>query len=188
MDIESTAIPGVCVIRARKFGDARGFVSETFKQQALEQHGIVETWIQDNHTFSAYRGVIRGLHFQAHPAAQAKLVRVTHGAIFDVALDIRVGSMTYGQHVAVELSAGAWNQIYVPVGFAHGFCTLTEEAEVLYKVSAPYAPQTEGGVLWNDPALNIDWPVDGANAVVIARDAAWPRLSELQSPFVAPVA
>lgn len=187
MDIESTAIPGVNVIRARKFGDARGFFSETFKQHALEEHGIAERWIQDNHSFSTARGVIRGLHFQAAPAAQAKLVRVTRGAVFDVAVDIRVGSPTHGRHVAVELSAEAWNQLYVPVGFAHGFCTLTDEAEVLYKVTAPYAPETEGGVLWNDPALGIDWPVDAASATVIARDAAWPSLADLQSPFVAPV-
>jgi dTDP-4-dehydrorhamnose 3,5-epimerase len=185
MDIESTAIPGVRIIRARKSGDARGFFSETFKQHVLELHGIAESWIQDNHSFSTARGVIRGLHFQAAPAAQAKLVRVTRGAVFDVAVDIRVGSPTYGRHVAVELSAETWNQLYVPVGFAHGFCTLTDETEVLYKVTAPYAPETEGGVLWNDPALGIDWPVDTANATVIARDTGWPRLAELQSPFVA---
>jgi dTDP-4-dehydrorhamnose 3,5-epimerase len=181
MRIERTALDGVLLVHPKKHGDARGFVSETFKISALRDAGIADEWVQDNHSFSAQAGTIRGLHFQAPPMAQAKLVRVLLGAILDVALDIRRASVTYGQHIAVELSAENFAQLYIPAGFAHGFCTLTDNTEVLYKVSAEHAPAEEGGVLWNDPDLAIAWPV--REAVTSPRDAQWPGLKDLVSPF-----
>jgi dTDP-4-dehydrorhamnose 3,5-epimerase len=183
MEIEQTAISGVLIIRPTKHGDHRGFFSETFKQSALREAGIKLDWVQDNHSFSATRGVVRGLHYQRSPNAQAKLLRVTRGAILDVAVDLRTSSPTYGRHVAVELSAENWAQLYVPVGFAHGFCTLTENVEVLYKVTAPYSPADEGGVLWCDPDLEIPWPISPEEATLSARDLQWPRLRDLVSPF-----
>ncbi len=183
MEIEQTAISGVLIIRPTKHGDHRGFFSETFKQSALREAGVEHDWVQDNHSFSATRGVVRGLHYQVTPNAQAKLLRVTRGAILDVAVDLRTSSPTYGRHVAVELSAENWAQLYVPIGFAHGFCTLTENVEVLYKVSAPYSPADEGGVLWCDPDLDIPWPISPEEATLSARDLQWPRLRDLVSPF-----
>jgi dTDP-4-dehydrorhamnose 3,5-epimerase len=183
MQIERAAIPDVLIIRPKKHGDHRGFFSETFRASALREAGVDLDWVQDNHSFSAARGVVRGLHFQRHPKAQAKLLRVIRGAVFDVAVDIRKGSPTYGRHVAVELSAENWAQIYVPVGFAHGFCTLTENAEVLYKVSAEYGPAEEGGVLWNDPDLGIAWPIGAEQATLSPRDLEWPRFKDFDSPF-----
>ncbi len=183
MQIEQTAISGVLVIRPTKHGDHRGFFSETFKQSALREAGVEHDWVQDNHSFSATRGVVRGLHYQVTPNAQAKLLRVTRGAILDVAMDLRTSSPTYGRHVAVELSTDNWAQLYVPVGFAHGFCTLTENVEVLYKVSAPYSPADEGGVLWCDPDLDIPWPISPEEATLSQRDQQWPRLMDLVSPF-----
>ena len=181
MRIERTALDGVLLLHPKTHGDARGFVSETFKVSALRDAGIADEWVQDNHSFSAQAGTIRGLHFQAPPMAQAKLVRVLRGAILDVALDIRRASATYGQHIAVELSAENFAQLYIPAGFAHGFCTLTDDTEILYKVSAEYAPAQEGGVLWNDPDLAIAWPL--REAVTSPRDAQWPVLKDLVSPF-----
>lgn len=181
MRIEPTALDGVLLLHPKKHGDARGFVSETFKASLLREAGIADEWGQDNHSFSAQAGTIRGLHFQAPPMAQAKLVRVLCGAILDVALDIRRASPTYGKHVAVELSADNFGQLYIPSGFAHGFCTLTDNAEVLYKVSAEYAPAQEGGVLWSDPDLAIAWPV--REAAISPRDAQWPRFKDFVSPF-----
>lgn len=183
MQIERTAIPDVLLIRPTKHGDHRGFFSETFKASALNEAGVDVDWVQDNHSYSASRGVVRGLHFQCAPKAQAKLLRVTRGAVFDVAVDIRKGSPTYGRHVAVELSAENWMQIYVPIGFAHGFCTLTDDTEVLYKVSAEYGPAEEGGVLWNDPDLGIAWPISPDEAILSPRDREWPRFADFQSPF-----
>lgn len=183
MQIERAAIPDVLIIRPKKHGDHRGFFSETFRASALREAGVDLDWVQDNHSFSAARGVVRGLHFQRHPKAQAKLLRVIRGAVFDVAVDIRRGSPTYGRHVAVELSAENWTQIYVPVGFAHGFCTLTENAEVLYKVSAEYGPAEEGGVLWSDPDLGIAWPIAAEEATLSPRDRDWPRFKDFESPF-----
>lgn len=183
MDIERASIPDVLLIRPKKFGDDRGFFSETFRTSTLREAGVDLDWVQENHSFSAARGVVRGLHFQAPPAAQAKLLRVTRGAILDVAVDIRRGSPTYGEHVAAELSADNWTQIFVPAGFAHGFCTLTQDTEVLYKVSAYYSAATEGGVLWRDPALGIEWPIAPEGATLSDRDRLWPNLKDLQSPF-----
>lgn len=183
MLVETTTIPGVLIVTPKKFGDERGFFSETFRASALAAHGVAHSWAQDNHSMSGKRGVIRGLHFQSPPRAQAKLLRVVRGAILDVVVDIRKGSATYGKHVAVELSEENWTQLYAPVGMAHGFCTLTDRAEVLYKTSDEYAPETEGGLLWSDPALGIDWPVSANEATVNSRDASWPELRGLSSPF-----
>jgi dTDP-4-dehydrorhamnose 3,5-epimerase len=188
MDVLPTAIDGVLLLRPKKFGDERGFFSETFRRDILHAQGVADDWVQDNHSHSAAKGVVRGLHFQAPPAAQAKLVRVVRGAIFDVAVDIREGSPTWGRHVGVELSAANWLQLYVPTGFAHGFCTLQADTEVLYKVSAPYRPELEGGLLWCDPALQINWPIAPEDARLNDRDRAWPALSALRSPFRLPSA
>jgi dTDP-4-dehydrorhamnose 3,5-epimerase len=183
MEIQRTDIPDVLTVRPKKFGDHRGFFSEVFKNDVLKAQGIDEPWSQDNHSFSAARGVLRGLHFQKAPFAQTKLIRVTRGAILDVAVDIRKASPTYGKHVAVELSAENWMQLLIPVGFAHGFCTLTENVEVIYKVTAPYAPDCEGGVMWNDPELGIEWPVSASEVVLAERDKTWPPLASFDSPF-----
>ncbi|MBT9445629.1 MAG: dTDP-4-dehydrorhamnose 3,5-epimerase [Hyphomonadaceae bacterium] len=183
MRVIETAIPGVLVVEPKKHGDERGFFSETFKASALAAHGVTHGWRQDNHSFSGRKGVVRGLHFQAPPQAQAKLLRVTRGAILDVAVDIRCGSPTFGRHVAVELSAANWRQLYVPVGMAHGFCTLEVDTEVLYKTSEEYAPETERGLHWLDPALAIAWPISAAEATVNVRDQAWPNLTNTSSPF-----
>lgn len=184
MEITRAAIPDVLIVKPKKFGDERGFFSETFKASALEAFGVRHAWVQDNHSFSAAPGVVRGLHFQTGDDAQAKLIRVTRGALLDVAVDIRKGSPTYGRHVAVELSAENWTQLFIPIGFAHGFVTLTPDTEALYKVTTGYAPQAEGGVLWNDPDLGIAWPIPEREATINARDAGWPRLKDFDSPFV----
>ncbi len=180
--IEQTDLDGVLLITPDKFGDERGFFSETYKASALAEHGVEIAFCQDNHSFSATPGTVRGLHFQKAPTAQTKLVRVTRGRVLDVAVDIRRSSPTYGRHVAAELSAENWTQILVPAGLAHGFCTLEPDTEVLYKVDAPYSPADEGGLLWNDPALGIAWP-DFAGAVLSGRDGQWPGIGNLESPF-----
>ncbi|OJU13194.1 MAG: dTDP-4-dehydrorhamnose 3,5-epimerase [Caulobacterales bacterium 68-7] len=182
MRITPLAIPDLLLIEPRKHGDERGFFSETFSAAALAEAGFTRAFVQDNHSRSPKRGTVRGLHFQAPPHAQDKLLRVAAGAILDVAVDIRVGSPTYGQAVAVELSAANWRQLLVPKGFAHGFVTLTDDCDVLYKVTDYYAPASEGGLLWNDPALGIDWPAD-LQPLINDRDAAWPALAEFDSPF-----
>ena len=153
---------------------------ETYQADRFRELGVAADFVQDNEAGSARAGTIRGLHFQKPPHAQAKLVRVLRGAIFDVAVDIRAGSPTFGQHVGAELSADNWRQLLVPAGFAHGFVTLTDNCAVLYKVTADYAPQSEGGLAWNDPALGIDWPLPASEIVTNARDGAWPTLAELE--------
>lgn len=176
------AVPDVLLIEPVKHGDERGFFSETFSAKVLEAAGFTGVFVQDNHSRSPKRGTVRGLHFQAPPFAQDKLLRVTRGAILDVAVDIRKGSPTYGKAVVEELSADNWAQLLVPKGFAHGFITLTDDCDVLYKVTDYYAPQSEAGLLWNDPALGIDWPAH-IEPFINARDAAWPSLADLKSPF-----
>jgi dTDP-4-dehydrorhamnose 3,5-epimerase len=183
MNVSPAAIPEVLVVSPRKHGDHRGFFSETFRADWFKPFGIDLAWVQDNHSMSVTKGVLRGLHFQSAPMAQAKLIRVVRGAILDVAVDIRCGSPTYGQHVAVELSADNWKQLFVPVGFAHGFCTLADNTEVVYKVSAPYSPEHEGGLRWNDPALGVAWPVSPSDATLTERDGRWPGLADFVSPF-----
>jgi dTDP-4-dehydrorhamnose 3,5-epimerase len=179
MQIDPQAIPDVLLITLQRFGDVRGFFSETFRKSALAEAGFEREFVQDNHVASPRRGTTRGLHFQIAPHAQDKLLRVVRGAILDVAVDLRPGSPTFGRHVAAELSADNWRQLLVPRGFAHGYQTLTDDSEVLYKVTAYYAPQAERGLLWSDPALGIDWPIAPGQAKVNARDDALPTLAQL---------
>lgn len=186
MDVEvrALAIPEVKLITPRIHRDNRGFFSEAYNARAFaEQAGVTAQFVQDNHSLSADRGVVRGLHFQMAPAAQGKLVRVTRGAVLDVAVDIRAGSPTFGKHVTAVLSAANWSQMWVPVGFAHGFCTLEPDTEVLYKTTAYYAPEHDRGLLWNDPAIGIAWPVQEAEATLSPRDTRHPKLAELPECF-----
>jgi dTDP-4-dehydrorhamnose 3,5-epimerase len=183
MQVQPLAIPDVKLITPVRHGDARGFFSEVYNARSFAAAGIDTVFMQDNHSRSAAAGTIRGLHFQTRPHAQAKLVRVTRGAIFDVAVDVRRGSPTFGQHVAAELSAENWCQLLVPAGFAHGFCTLTADTEVLYKVDALYAPAHDKGILWSDPALGIAWPAVAATPTLSAKDQGLPRLSDAGELF-----
>lgn len=183
MNIISLAIPEVKLITPKKHEDARGFFSETWNRQVLSEHGIDIDFIQDNHSLSVPKGTVRGLHFQAPPFGQIKLVRATRGSILDVAVDIRLGSPTFGQAVTTELTANNMQQLLVPVGFAHGFCTLENNTEVQYKVNAYYSAECDGGISWNDPALGIDWPVDDATVLLSEKDAALPKLQDLINPF-----
>lgn len=183
MRIESLAIPDVKLITPKRFRDARGFFSETYNARDLNRHGITATFVQDNHSLSIDAGVIRGLHFQVPPSAQGKLVRVTRGAVFDVALDIRVGSPTYGQFVSAVLSGDNWQQMWIPAGFAHGFCTLEPETEFLYKVTDFYSPDYERGVRWDDPDIGIPWPIDHERAILSDKDRALPCLKDLPACF-----
>ncbi|MCP3475561.1 dTDP-4-dehydrorhamnose 3,5-epimerase [Bradyrhizobium sp. CCGUVB1N3] len=179
VEIQSLAIAEVKLIRSPKFGDHRGFFSETWNKRALREGGLDLDFVQDNHSFSAATGTVRGLHFQIPPRAQAKLVRVVRGAIFDVAVDIRDNSPTYGQHVNAMISAETGSQLLVPAGFAHGFMTLEENTEVLYKVTDYYAPDCDRGILWSDPDLGIEWPLRRARAVLSDKDSRYPRLRDL---------
>jgi dTDP-4-dehydrorhamnose 3,5-epimerase len=179
MQVNDLGLGGVVELIPKKFGDARGFFSETYQRQRFHDAGIMQDWMQDNQSYSADKGVLRGLHFQIAPFAQDKLIRVLKGSIFDVAVDIRNGSSTYGKWVSCELSAGKFNQLLIPQGFAHGFVTLEPDVEVLYKVSAPYSPECDRGVRWNDPAIGIDWPLDGMQPVLSGKDAAAPYLAEI---------
>jgi dTDP-4-dehydrorhamnose 3,5-epimerase len=181
--VKGFSIAGLKLITPNKFDDNRGFFSETYNAQILAELGIHENFVQDNHSLSMEKGTVRGLHFQHPPHAQAKLLRVSRGSILDVAVDIRRGSPTYGQHVALELSAENWQQLYVPAGFAHGFCTTAPDTELQYKVSDYYAPKHDAGILWNDPALGIAWP-DFAGAQLSPKDILLPRFSDLVTPFV----
>jgi dTDP-4-dehydrorhamnose 3,5-epimerase len=183
MRIEPTALPGVLQVLPVRHGDHRGFFSEVFHAGRFAEAGLTGPWVQDNHSLTAQVGTVRGLHFQTPPHAQGKLVRVIRGAILDVAVDLRHGSPTFGRHVAVELSVEKWNQLWVPPGFAHGFCSLVPEVEVLYKVTAHYAPAHDAGVRWDDPDLAIPWPVAPGSAVLSAKDAALPRLRDLPPTF-----
>ncbi len=184
LKIVPTAIPDVMLITPIKYGDQRGFFSETYNQRAFAEAGIDLVFVQDNHTFSGVKGTVRGLHFQTPPYAQDKLVRVVRGAIFDVALDLRKDSPSFGRHVTVIVSAEEWNQVLVPVGFAHGFCTLEPNTEVIYKVTNYYARAHDKGCLWNDPELGIDWPVSEGEAHLSEKDSRLPRLAELPDYFV----
>ncbi len=181
MEITPCAIPEILLVKTRWFTEARGSFSETYNRRNWQQAGLTPDFCQDNHAVSIEAGTVRGLHFQRPPSAQAKLIRVLKGAILDVAVDIRVGSPFYGKAVAVELSAENRLQMFVPRGFAHGYCTLTPYTEVAYKVDAFYDPASEGGILWNDPALDIPWPACAHH--VIPRDLAWPQLADLQPCF-----
>ena len=181
LKVTPTAIPGVLILEPRVFGDSRGFFLESFNQEAFnEATGLDVRFVQDNHSFSARRGVLRGLHFQLHPAAQNKLVRVSRGSAFDVAVDLRPGSATFGKWAGVTLSAERWNQLFVPHGFAHGFVALEDDTAVLYKVSARYAPDLERTVRFDDPQIAIDWPVDASGIIVSEKDRSAPLLAAVE--------
>ncbi|WEX75761.1 dTDP-4-dehydrorhamnose 3,5-epimerase [Sinorhizobium numidicum] len=183
MQFEPTEIPTVFLVHTRKFCDARGFFIESFRQSLFDEAIGHYSFVQDNHSLSKDVGVVRGLHFQLAPAAQGKLVRCIAGAILDVAVDIRRGSPTFGTQVARELSAANGSQLWVPPGFAHGFCTLEPNTEVVYKVTNYYSSAHDRGLLWNDPALNIAWPVSASAAILSEKDKMHPRLSELEDAF-----
>lgn len=178
MLVEDTAIPDVKIITPKKFGDRRGFFSETYNRRAAAEAGIHLEFVQDNHSLSADVGTIRGLHFQSAPFAQDKLVRAPRGRILDVAVDLRRSSPTFGRHVAVELSAENWRQLLVPIGFAHGFCTLEPDTEVFYKVTNYYSPAHDHGLAFDDPALGIAWPIDATKAILSDKDRRLPRLAD----------
>jgi dTDP-4-dehydrorhamnose 3,5-epimerase len=183
MHIESLPIPDVKLITPRRFSDARGFFSETFNERTWREAGFDAHFVQDNHAYSVEKGVVRGLHFQLPPADQGKLVRVARGAILDVAVDIRRASPTFGQHVKAVISAENWAQIWVPPGFAHGYVTLQEHTEVIYKVTNLYAPALDRGIRWNDPALAIDWGVDERAAILSDKDVRQPLLADASDLF-----
>ncbi len=173
----------VIELRPKKIGDERGYFSEVYNKPELADAGFKFDFIQDNHSLSRPRGTVRGLHFQVPPFAQTKLVRVVKGAIFDVVVDIRTGSPTYGRHANIVISAETWNQVLIPVGFAHGICTIEPDTEVIYKVDAAYSPQHDRGLLWNDPVLGIQWPVEPDNAVLSDKDRNHPTLAALPAGF-----
>ena len=184
MEFVPTALPDVKIVVPKKFGDHRGFFSEVFRKDAFAAAGIDCEFVQDNHSLSAAPGVVRGLHWQVGAAAQHKLVRVLRGAILDVAVDIRRESPTFGRHVAVELSDENWKQLFVPIGFAHGFVTKTPDAEVVYKVSTYYSPPDERGVRWNDPALGVNWGVRENDATLSDRDRKHPLLADVPKDWL----
>jgi dTDP-4-dehydrorhamnose 3,5-epimerase len=181
--ITPTPIDAVRIVQPRRIGDARGWFEETWRADAFAAAGIDVTFVQDNQSFSAKAGTVRGLHFQLPPFAQAKLVRVVSGAILDVAVDLRRGSPTFGRHVAVRLDSENGTQLFIPVGFAHGFCTLVENTAVSYKVSGVYSREHDRGMRWNDPALGIDWPVSEDEAQLSDKDRIAPLLAELGDRF-----
>jgi dTDP-4-dehydrorhamnose 3,5-epimerase len=183
LQVVETSIPGILLLLPRRLVDGRGFLAETYNRRRFAEAGVELDWVQENQAASAARGTVRGLHFQAPPAAQAKLVRVLRGAVLDVAVDIRRGSPTFGRHVAVELSAANFRQLLIPVGFAHGYCTLEPDTEVLYKVDGYYSPEHERGIRWDDPALGIDWPVTPDQAVLSEKDRSLPRLGDVDIDF-----
>ncbi|BBD40175.1 dTDP-4-dehydrorhamnose 3,5-epimerase [Aminobacter sp. NyZ550] len=186
VEVSKLGLDGVCEIRVPRFDDARGFFSETWNAGKLAQAGIAVDFVQDNHSLSRERGVLRGLHFQKPPFAQDKLVRVLRGSIYDVAIDIRVGSPTFGKWVGLTVSAKEWNQILVPKGFAHGFVTLEPDTEVAYKVSAPYSQPHDRSIRFDDPDIAIDWPVAAQELILSDKDAAAPLLTDVETGFVYP--
>jgi dTDP-4-dehydrorhamnose 3,5-epimerase len=183
MHIERLEIPDVWRVTPKKHGDARGFFSETFRSDVFAGRGFTVPFVQDNHVRSTQKGVLRGLHFQTPPHAQGKLVRCTRGSILDVAVDIRIGSPSYGRHVAAVLSADNWNQLWVPPGFAHGYLTLEDDCEVVYKVTDYYAPECDRGLAWDDPALGIEWGISVADVVLSDKDREQPKLAEMPPAF-----
>lgn len=178
------AIPDVVLVQPVRHGDARGYFCETYKKPQFDAFGLDLAFVQDNESLSREVGVVRGLHFQTPPMAQAKLVRAVRGAIFDVAVDIRRGSPSFGKWVAATLTAEKGEQLFIPHGFAHGFCTLEPDTLIAYKVDAPYARENDAGIAWDDPALAIDWPVGPGGAVLSDKDRVQPRLRDISSPFV----
>lgn len=183
MDVIDTEIPAVKRVVPKRFGDARGWFSETFRADVLARAGVTSPFVQDNQSFSGPKGTIRGLHFQIAPCPQAKLIRVLQGAILDVAVDLRSDSPTYGRHVAVRLDAEGGEQLYIPHGFAHGFCTLTPDVMIAYKCDAYYSPAHDRALLWNDPTVGIEWPVGEAEVVLSDKDRRAPTLAALGPVF-----
>ena len=183
MKIESTAIKGVLVVTPKRFEDDRGWFVETYTRKALAERGFDKEFVQDNHSLSKSAGTVRGLHFQAEPFAQDKMVRCVRGSAVDIVVDIRHGSPTFGKHVAVEMSADNGVQVLLPVGMAHGFCTTMPNTEITYKVTNYYSKDHDGGIFWNDPALGIEWPVEGSRAEVSEKDAKAPRLADTPPLF-----
>ena len=179
MNIIETEIPGPLIIEPRVFGDERGFFMETWNSARFAEAGLDMNWVQDNHSHSQ-KGVLRGLHFQ-NPGAQGKLVRVTRGAVFDVAVDLRRGSEHFGKWVGVELSGENKRMFWVPEGFAHGFLTLSDNTDFMYKCTAPYAPQSEHTLAWDDPAVGIDWPVDDLDPIISEKDAEGQALADVMA-------
>lgn len=184
MDITETKLPGVKIITPKRIGDSRGWFCETFNQRLFGEAGITCAFVQDNQSFSAARGTLRGLHYQKPPFAQDKLIRVLKGAILDVAVDIRKNSPTYGQHVTARLSAAEGNQFFVPAGFAHGILTLEPDTELFYKVSNFYSAANDCGIRWNDPTLNVAWGVDEASVMLSDKDKTQPLFADCDNPFV----
>jgi dTDP-4-dehydrorhamnose 3,5-epimerase len=180
LEVRALELDGVLEIRPRRFGDDRGFFSEVWREDRLAEVGVSARFVQDNHSYSQARGVLRGMHYQLPPAAQDKLVRVARGSVFDVAVDIRPDSPTFGRWAGVVLSAEEWNQLFIPRGFAHGFVTLEDETEVLYKASAFYAPELERAVRFDDPAIGIEWPMDTSQVVLSEKDRSAPLLSQIR--------
>ena len=183
LEVRPLGLSNVLEIRPQRFADDRGFFSETWSERAFRDAGIRVDFVQDNHSLSREAGVLRGLHFQAPPFAQDKLIRVSRGAAFDVAVDIRSGSPTYGQWTSVILSASEWNQLFVPAGFAHGFLALEPDTELQYKVSAPYSREHDRAIRFDDPAIGIEWPIDRAALILSDKDRAAPLLAEIETGF-----
>lgn len=183
MRAHTTEIPELLGLEPVRHTDNRGFLSEVYNEKTLKDLGIDARFVQENHTLSTRQGTIRGLHFQIPPHPAAKLVRVVAGAVFDVAVDLRTDSPTYGQHVSAVLSARNWHQLYIPEGFAHGFCTLEPQTEVVYLTTAHWASGVDRGLRWDDPALAIDWPVAQEQAIVSDKDRSQPLLADIDSYF-----
>ena len=183
LEVRPLSLAGLVELRPRKFGDDRGFFSETWNAVRLAEAGITTHFVQDNHSLSVEKGTLRGLHFQAPPSAQAKLVRVSRGSAFDVAVDLRPASPTYRQWQGVILSAAEWNQLLVPEGFAHGFLTLEPNTEVQYKASAPYDPAADRAIRFDDPAIGVEWPLLAADFVLSDKDRAAPLLADVKTGF-----
>jgi dTDP-4-dehydrorhamnose 3,5-epimerase len=177
MELFATILPEVKYLAPTRVGDSRGFFSEVWNRQVFTSIGINDSFVQDNHIYNPRKGTLRGLHYQLPPTAQGKLVRASRGAIFDVAVDIRRGSPTFGRYAGVVLSAVNWRQLWVPAGFAHGYCTLEDDTEVQYKVTDFYSPAHERGIAWNDPQLAIAWPISATELTVSERDRLLPRLA-----------
>jgi dTDP-4-dehydrorhamnose 3,5-epimerase len=183
LDTRPLALEGLVEIRPPRFGDERGFFSQVWSVEDMAEAGFELAFVQDNHSYSAARGVLRGLHYQLPPAAQHKLVRVSRGSVFDVAVDVRQGSPTFGQWAGLVLSAEHWNQLLVPEGFAHGFVTLEEHTEVQYKVTAPYRPELERSIRFDDPQIGIEWPIGANDVQLSAKDQAAPLLASGPTGF-----
>jgi dTDP-4-dehydrorhamnose 3,5-epimerase len=182
--VRALSLPEVLELIPKKHGDARGFFSETFSARVMREHHLPEHWVQDNFSLSGSKHVLRGLHYQIPPKAQDKLVRVLRGSILDVAVDIRRNSPRFGKWTSLVLSQDAWNQILIPRGFAHGFLTLEPNTEVAYKVTNDYAPEHDRAIVWNDPTIGIEWPLQGAQPIVSDKDARAPLLKDADLPFV----